>query len=288
MGDGGRKLRLDSDEVSAASGNGRGAAVVHFLLAAASLWQREVVRFMRQPSRIIGAFGAPFLFWVLIGSGLGRSFQMTDLGVDSDVHYLQYFFPGTLLLMVIFTSIFGSYSLIEDRKEGFLQSVMVSSASRGSIVLGNVLGGATLALLQGLLFAALAPAIGLSMELSTGFLLAGVIFLIALGQSALGFLLAWPMHSTQGYHSVTNLLLMPMWFLSGALFPVAGAAEWVQWLMKLNPVTYGLNLLRHTLAPEQLPADTSLTVSWIVTILFTLLLYGLAWIIIHRPQIRRR
>lgn len=255
-----------------------------FLLPAATLWQRELVRFFRQPSRVIGALGTPLLFWVLIGSGLGSSFRLAD--GSGDVHYLQYFFPGTLLLIVMFTSIFSSFSLIEDRKEGFLQAVLVSPAPRGSIVLGKILGGATLALLQGLIFTCLAPLAGITIQAMTGFYVAGAVIIIALALTGLGFALAWPMESIQGFHGIMNLLLMPMWLLSGALFPASGASGWVRTIMDFNPLAYGLNLLRYALTPEQVPPDTSLTASIVVSVLFAAITFTVSWMIICRRKTR--
>src|SRR3982751_4016023 len=124
----------------------------NFFLAAGTLWQRELVRFFRQPSRVIGALGPPVLFWFLIGSGLGKSFQLPTTSGPADVTYMQYFFPGTIALIVLFTAIFSTISIIEDRHEGFLQSVLVAPVSRGSIVLGKIAGGTTLAFLQAVLF----------------------------------------------------------------------------------------------------------------------------------------
>ena len=259
------------------------ATARHFLLASATLWQRELVRFVRQPSRVIGALGSPLLFWVLIGSGLGSSFRPGDMPTEASTHYLQYFFPGTLLLIVMFTSIFSSFSLIEDRKEGFLQAVLVSPASRGSIVLGKIFGGATLALLQALLFLCLAPVAGISIGPATGFIIAGVVLLIAISLTAIGFALAWPMESVQGFHGIMNLLLIPMWLLSGALFPASGASGWIRFIMQCNPLTYGLNLIRHALTPGYQPPQ-SIATSLTVTILFAIFAFAMSWIILIRSS----
>src|SRR5262249_4897626 len=128
----------------------------HFWLATFTLWEREIVRFLRQKSRIIGALAPPILFWFLIGSGLGDSFQLPGLSTGGTT-YLQYFFPGTVSLIVLFTAIFSTISIIEDRHEGFLQSVLVAPLSRLALVLGKILGGTTLALLQAIIFLLLAP-----------------------------------------------------------------------------------------------------------------------------------
>ncbi len=253
-----------------------------FALPAITLWHRELVRFFRQPSRVIGALGTPLLFWILIGSGLGTSFQASDAAEGSN--YLQYFFPGMLLLIVMFTSIFASFSLIQDRQEGFLQAVMVSPASRGSIVLGKVAGGATIALLQALLVMCLAPLIGVPIHLMTGFMVAGVVLIIAMALTALGFALAWPMDSVQGFHGIMNLILMPMWILSGALFPPSGASGWLRVIMHLNPLTYGQNLVRWAISPETTPTGTNIGVSFVITIAFAVCTYIFSWVMICRTN----
>lgn len=218
-----------------------------YLLAAATLWQREIIRFVRQRGRIVGALVSPILFWLLIGSGLGRSFQPDGA---ANTHYLNYFFPGTLVMILLFTAIFSTISIIEDRREGFLQGVLVSPIPRGSIVLGKVLGGTTLAVLQALLFLLAAPFVGLTVTPLAGFAMVGAMALIAFGLTALGFLMAWRSESTQGFHSLMNVLLFPMWLLSGALFPASGAEGWVRVVMQANPLSYGLALIRRILAGE--------------------------------------
>src|SRR5579859_490866 len=132
------------------------------LLPALSLCQRELVRFLRQRHRIVGALGTPIVFWLLLGLGMGRSFQ--GIGVPGGENYLRFFFPGTILMILLFTAIFSTISIIEDRREGFLQSVLVAPVSRMSIVLGKILGGTALAFMQGLIFLALAPLIGLHLS----------------------------------------------------------------------------------------------------------------------------
>jgi ABC-2 type transport system permease protein len=216
-----------------------------FLLPSASLWWRELVRFYRQPSRWVGVLLSPLVFWLVIGSGLGRSFRAGGAGASGG--YLEYFFPGTLILILLFTSIFCMMSVIEDRREGFLLSVLVSPAPRASLVMGKVLGGATLALLQGVLFLLLAPTVGIRFGLLSGLELVGIMFLTAFGLTALGFCIAWRLDSTHGFHALVNLLLIPMWLLSGALFPISGASSWIGWLMRLNPLTYAVAALRHAL-----------------------------------------
>jgi ABC-2 type transport system permease protein len=219
-----------------------------FLLAVWTLWQREVVRFYRQPSRVIGALAPPVLFWILIGAGLGASFHAPGTGSGSS--YLEYFFPGIVILILLFTAIFSEISIIEDRREGFLQAVLVSPVPRSAVVLGKVLGGTTLALLQALLLLLLAPLAGIGLPSGDGVLLvAAVLFLLAFALTALAAAIAWSLDSTQGFHAIMNLFLIPMWLLAGTLFPVAGTPGWLGALMRVNPLTYGVAALRRGMTP---------------------------------------
>jgi ABC-2 type transport system permease protein len=227
-------------------------------LATYSLWHRELVRFLRQPSRLAGAFAMPLIFWLLIGTGLSSSFRLP--GGPADLDYLEYFFPGTVVLLVLFGAIFSTFSVIDDRNEGFLQGVLVAPISRGAIVLGKVLGGATLAWLQGMLVLCLAPLAGIRLSLASVLGGAAVLALLGVAMTSLGFAFAWKIDSTQGFHAVMNVVLLPMWFLSGAFFPVSGAPSWLGWVMRMNPLTYGMAAMRRVLyagspgSGEELPA----------------------------------
>jgi ABC-2 type transport system permease protein len=215
------------------------------LTPAVALCRREMVRFLRQRNRVIGALATPLVFWLLIGGGMGRSFRADN--VPGGENYLQYFFPGTILMILLFTAIFSTISIIEDRREGFLQSVLVAPVSRMAVVLGKVLGGTILALGQGLLFLCLAPLAGIHLSV-VGFLSAALMMaVIAFALTGLGFCIAWRMSSTQGFHAIMNLFLMPMWFLSGALFPADKAWGVLRWIMTANPLTHGLTALRRAL-----------------------------------------
>ena len=219
------------------------------LLPAFTLWKREIVRFFRQPSRVAGAVGSPLVFWLLIGSGLSGSFRLP--GGPADLDYLEYFFPGTVVLVLLFAAIFSTISIIEDRHEGFLQGVLVAPVSRASIVAGKVFGGATLAWLQGMAFLALAPLSGISLTAGSALAAAGVLAVLAVSMTAIGFAFAWVLDSVQGFHAIMNLVLVPMWLLSGAFFPLSGAPGWLSALMRLDPLTYGVAALRWVLYGPQ-------------------------------------
>ena len=216
------------------------------LLPSISLWWREIVRFYRQKSRVVGVIASPVLFWLVIGSGFGNSFRGGGAGAQ---HYLDYFYPGALTMVVLFTSIFAMMSVIEDRKEGFLLSVLVAPVSRSVIVMGKVLGGATLATIQGLIFLVFAPMVGIHFTFLSFLGVVLVVWLVSFSLTALGFAIAWPMDSSQAFHAIVNLFLLPIWLLSGALFPLSGASPWIRAIMRANPLTYGDEALRSLMYP---------------------------------------
>jgi len=245
------------------------------LLPAFTLWWREVVRFYRQRTRVVGVIASPVLFWLVIGSGFGTSFRS---GAGNQ-HYLDYFYPGALIMIVLFTSIFTMMSVIEDRKEGFLLSVLVAPVSRSAIVLGKVLGGTTLSTIQGLIFLVFAPLVGIHIGLGRYVLVVITVFLVSFALTALGFAIAWPMDSNQAFHAIINLFLIPLWLLSGALFPLSGASTWLRLLMQINPLTYSVEALRQLLYPE---TGGTLFESMATLLLFALFMFGLAFLMSNR------
>ncbi|MCA9034894.1 MAG: ABC transporter permease [Planctomycetaceae bacterium] len=236
--------------------------------AAWALAKRELIRFLGQRTRVVGAIGQPVIFWILFGAGLRSSFRTPSWAesLNRSLSYQEYFFPGIAVLIVMFTAIFSTISIIEDRREGFLQGVLVAPVSRSSIVLGKLIGGTLLSLLQAGLFIAVGPLlslVGLAPEFDPDWsfirilMATGFLALIAFELTAIGFLIAWPMNSSQGFHAVMSIFLMPMWLVSGAFFPGADAG-WLTWLIRLNPLTYGVAGLRRILYAVPLPATPEL------------------------------
>jgi len=176
-------------------------------------------------------------------------------------------------------------SVIEDRKEGFLLSVMVAPVPRSAIVLGKVLGGTTLSAIQGLIFLAFAPFVGVHINFVQFLLVVLVVFLVSFALTALGFAIAWPMDSSQAFHAIINLFLIPLWLLSGALFPLSGASGWLRLLMRVNPLTYGVEALRGLLYPQSAGMLAPAT-SMAVLILFSLFMFGLAFVMVNRRTTR--
>ena len=241
-----------------------------------AFWWRDVIRFLRQRNRIIGALATPLVFWLLVGSGFGPSFRNPAAGADAG-SYLVYFFPGTLVLIMLFTAIFSTISVIEDRREGFLQGALVAPLSSAAIPLGKFLGGTTLAVLQAGLFCVLAPLAGISIGFHQILLLLPALILVGFAMTGLGFLVAWPMDSTQGFHAVMNIFLMPLWMMSGALFPMPSGTGWLYWVGALNPVSYSVTAIRSAFAASPVAFIPAGYVTGIgITALFAALMFAIS------------
>jgi ABC-2 type transport system permease protein len=235
---------------------------MNFWMAAFTLWKRELVRFYRQPSWVVGAVGTALLFWLVLGTGIPVA------------HYQAYFLPGAIVMSVLFTCIFTNSSIIDDRNAGFLQSVMVAPVTRGAIVMGKILGGATLSTLQGLILLPVALTVGASFQLLPFIGLLLSLFLLSFVINAMGFWLAWKIESTPGFHTIMNMVLLPMWMASGAVFAGAGSA-WMRVFMVINPFTYGVAGVRRGLFPGQdLGSIPGLPLCLAVLLAVGLLFYG--------------
>ncbi|NCN27968.1 ABC transporter permease [bacterium] len=231
------------------------------------LTYRDLLRFVRQRSRLIGALITPLLFWLLIGGGLGSAFRDPTGQVGGG--YLHYFFPGMLALSVLFTAIFSTITVIEDRNEGFLQGVLVSPVSRITFLWSKVLAGAILGAMQAVLLLLAAPFIGITLSFLSVVQIVLVLLITAMGLTALGFFLAWKINSVSGYHSMMNLLLMPLWLLSGAVFPIEGRGSVFSVLAAINPLSYAMKSLRALIFEGYDPAfllNTGLLLAFLVVI----------------------
>lgn len=206
------------------------------------LLRREIVRAPRQPARLFATLGTAGLVWLVLAGGLGGSME-----VERD--FAAYLGPGVLAMVVLFSGIFAGVALIEDRTEGFLQAVLVSPAPTWSIAGAKIAGGGVWAWAQGLL---LLPAVGLTREVSPAGLGLAALGLGALAFGAVGVCLAgaWAVRSAAGYHGIMNMVLMPMWLFSGAVFPMEGLAGWMRALTLANPMHWALRDVRALLEGE--------------------------------------
>lgn len=221
----------------------------HDLAAVRVLWWRDLVRFFRQPFRVAGALGQPVIFWLVIGSGMAATFRLPGSGIG----YLEFFYPGVVLMVVLFASIFSTVSVIEDRHHGFLQAVLAGPCSRPAVAAGKVLGSASVALSQAALFLALAPAAGYPLGRVDWPLLLAALSLSALGLAAVGLGVAWVVDNVQGYHAVQMTLLVPAWVVSGAMFPPSPEHPALAAAMRVNPVAYGVSAARRALSGAEAP-----------------------------------
>lgn len=229
------------------------------------LWLRQLKRYFRSRSRIVGSLGQPLLFLLALGYGLGPVFKRAGQG-----NYLDFLVPGVVAMSILFTAIFTGIELIWDRQFGFLKETLVAPVSRFNIMLGRTLGGATVATLQGLVVLIIAVAVGFR-PASWAHLpaAAGVMILIALLFTALGTAIASRLEDMQGFQLIMNFLVMPLFFLSGALFPLNSLPRVVEAVVKIDPLTYGVDALRKFLiGASHFPIGLDLLVLFLVTLAF--------------------
>ena len=218
--------------------------------------RRELILFVRQPARVAAAIGTPCLLWLFMASGFARSFRPERLGEAS---YASYLLPGMMTLVAVFAAIFSSISIIQDRRDGWLQSVLVSPAPRWSIALGKTLGGAIVAWAQAALLLAAAPLLDIHLTFGAVMLALFAVAVTSVAMTAIGVAFAWRTETTAAFHAVMNLVFMPAWLLSGALFPPQGSSAWLALVVRLNPLSWCTQAIRDPLLGE--PSFTALAAS---------------------------
>lgn len=214
----------------------------HEARAVYAVWLRELTRFTAERVRFLGALGQPLIYLLVMGTGFGATFRAA--AAPQGFSYMAFMFPGILGMTVLFTSLFSAISVIWDREFGFLKEILVAPVSRSSIVLGKVLGGATIASLQGTILLLLTPLVHINIGLAQVVRLWVVMFLMAFALTSLGLAVASRMSSMEGFQVIMNFLVVPMWLLSGAFFPVRGVPGWMAAVMRVDPLTYGVDALR--------------------------------------------
>jgi ABC-2 type transport system permease protein len=208
-----------------------------------ALWLREFKVFLREKSRLVASTFTPILWLFVIGSGLGAANPSTIPGVD----YQLFIFPGIVAMSIIFSSVFfGSY-IIWDRKFDFLKSVMVAPVSRASVFVGKTLGGMTTSLIQASILLAVGAAIGVPFTPVSILQSVAVILLMSFGLTSLGLALGSYMYSLEGFQMIVSFVVFPLFFLSGALFPLDDLPSWLRVLTAADPATYGVNALRNAM-----------------------------------------
>ena len=209
------------------------------------LWMREMKRWWRAKSRIVGSLAMPLFFLAFLGLGFRR---MTIPGLSEDVGYIRFLVPGIIGMNILFSSTFGGLSVLWDREFGFLKEIMVAPVSRVSIVLGRIAGGATTALIQAVLILGISYIMGFKIiNISSIFLAIVFMILIAVTFLGLGLIFASKMRDIQGFSIVMNFVIFPLFFLSGALYPLENFPVWLRYISKIDPLTYGVDGLRAAL-----------------------------------------
>jgi len=208
------------------------------------IWYRDLVRFVRDRARLIGSLAQPILFLVVFGIGLSSALGGGSGVLPPGFTYLQFMFPGVVGMTVLMTSIFSAMSIVWDREFGFLREILVAPIDRSAVAVGKSLGGATQAMIGGFIMLIFAPLVGVKLTLLGVLELIPLLFLLAFALTAMGIAIASRMRSMQGFQVVMNFLMMPMLFLSGALFPLRGLPTWMTVITRINPVTYAISPVR--------------------------------------------
>ncbi len=211
-----------------------------------TIWYRDILRFWADRMRMVSAIVFPLFFLFIFGSGLGSRLGMLGPGVN----FSQFMFPGVIGMTVFMGSFMGGVSVVWDREFGFLKEVLVAPVSRTAVALGKTLGTATIAIIQGVLTLIFAPLIGVSLSALTVLALLPLMFLLAITMGAFGVLLATRIKSMQAFQVIVQMLMFPMMFLSGVFFPVEGLPAWMNFLVKINPATYGIAPIREVMLGE--------------------------------------
>jgi ABC-2 type transport system permease protein len=216
------------------------------------IWYRDILRYWRDRWRLVASLAQPLLFLVVFGSGLSSALgRGTVFGSAAGFTYIQFMYPGIIGMAILFTAIFGAMSIVWDREFGFLKEVLVAPIDRSAVAIGKALGSTTQAMIQGLILLVLAPFVGVKLSLLTVLELIPLAAILAFGLSSFGVALASMMKSLQGFQVVMNFLMMPMFFLSGALFPLTSSLPgWMTWLTRLDPASYGIDPLRRVVLSD--------------------------------------
>jgi len=214
------------------------------------VWQRELIRFVRTRTRILSSFVQPILFLFVLGYGMSGL-----VGSTAGFDFKKFVFPGVVSMSVVSTAIFSAVSIVWDREFGFLREMLVAPVSRVSLVLGKTAGGATVATVQGTIMLALAPVIGVHLTPLLVLEVIGLELLMAVALTGFGVFVASRIEKMESFQVVMQLVLLPMLFLSGAMFPVNGLPVWLSALTRINPLTYAVDPLRHVVfAAQHMPA----------------------------------
>ncbi len=234
------------------------------------VWLRELLRFRRSGARLVTSLAQPFLFLLVFGVGLSPLLRSQGAG-GTGFEYKKFLFPGVVAMSVLFTSVFSAISIVWDREFGFLREMLVAPVSRTALVVGKAVGGGTVSVCQGVIIVAAAPLVGVHLTPLLVVKLLGLMILLAFTLVAFGIVVASRMQRIESFQVVMSLVVQPMFFLSGAIFPLVGIPTWLAVLTKLNPMTYAVDPIRRVIgvAPQLANGGTAGGVrfgSWLMPI----------------------
>lgn len=221
-----------------------------------SIWKRDVIKSIRDKASLIGNLALPILLLIIFGSGMGGAIKSMAEGTGisnalSEFNFIKFMFPGVVGITIFSTAVISALTVVQDREFGYLREMLVSPIPRGSISLGKVLGGSTVAVIQGVIILALSPLIGISLNFTMILKLIPAMLILAFTVSSLSLYVATFVKSSQGFHTALTMLILPMIFLSGSIFPLTGSPAWMEFLVKINPVTYGVDMFKKILLGSQ-------------------------------------
>jgi ABC-2 type transport system permease protein len=240
------------------------------------IWYRDVLRYRRDRARLVSSLGQPLLFLVVFGSGLTASLGAGLTAQLGNVSYVRFLFPGIVAMAVLFTAVFSAISIVWDREFGFLREVLVAPVSRAAVVTGKALGGSTVAMFQGAILLILAPILGVSLNPLLVLKLLGLMFLTAFALTSMGILIAARLQSLEAFQMIMNFLIMPIFFLSGAFFPLRGLPAWMSVITRLDPVAYGVDPMRRLLLGADLAPGINIANHYLGTVEDCLILAAFA------------
>lgn len=234
------------------------------------IWLRELKKFIRDRSRLISSIAQPLIWLLLIGTGFGATF-----GKVGDLQYIQFMFPGILVMTLLFSSMFSAISIIWDREFGFLKEMLVAPIRRTSIAIGKAIGGASRSTIQGIIILVFSPLIGINMTIQKFFLIVPLMFFIAFTISGIGIIIAARMESFEGFNLIVNFVIMPMFLLSGAIFPISNLPQWLSMIVSINPLSYGVDIMRWVMTgiSERNPALDLMVLSLVCVLTTTISVY---------------